>query len=131
MTNPRTLLLSIGATALSFLLILSACIGMSRGAPEQAPLLPIRTMVEDATYVANIEEHLDFDTLVPGHPPLPGTQADVAEMRQYLEGLIAAVGAAQEKVAMKAEQEQATANQATAQPAANLALVETAERAAG
>src|SRR5215217_7372938 len=35
------------------------------------------------------------------------------------------------KGAVKAEQEQAAANQATAQPATNLALVETAERAAG
>jgi|SRR5215204_4969750 len=97
MTNPRTLLLSIGATALSFLLILSASIGMTRGAPEQATLLPISTMVDDTTYVANIEEPLDFDTLVPGHPPLPGTQAHVAEMRQYLEDLIAAVRAVQEQ----------------------------------
>src|ERR671916_2084653 len=42
-----------------------------------------------------IEENLDFDTLVPGHPPLPGTKADVSEMREYLEDLIASVRAAQ------------------------------------
>jgi len=66
--------------------------GMTRGAPEQATL-----MVEDAASGTNIEEHLDLDTLVPGHPPLPEAQADVAEMRQYLEGLIAAGGAAQEQ----------------------------------
>src|SRR4051794_17838867 len=97
MTNPRTLLLSIGATALSFLLILSATIGMTRGAPEQATRLPISSMVEDSTSGANIEERHGLDTRVPGHPSLPGTQADVAEMRQDLEDLIAAVSAAQEQ----------------------------------
>ena len=44
-----------------------------------------------------IDENLDFDTLIPGHPPLPGTKANVSEMRQYLEDLIAAVRAAQEQ----------------------------------
>jgi glyoxylase-like metal-dependent hydrolase (beta-lactamase superfamily II) len=44
-----------------------------------------------------IEENLEFDTLVPGHPPLPGTKADVTAMREYLEDLIAAVQAAQEQ----------------------------------
>jgi glyoxylase-like metal-dependent hydrolase (beta-lactamase superfamily II) len=44
-----------------------------------------------------IEENLDFDILVPGHPPLPGTKADVTEMRNYLEDLIAAVRAAQDQ----------------------------------
>ena len=44
-----------------------------------------------------IEENLDFDTLVPGHPPLPGTKADVTEMRNYLEDLISAVRAAQDQ----------------------------------
>jgi len=43
-----------------------------------------------------IEENLDFDTLVPGHPPLPGTKATVSEVRQYLEDLMASVRAAQE-----------------------------------
>lgn len=43
-----------------------------------------------------IEENLDFDTLVPGHPPLPGTKADVTANREYLEDLIAAVRAAQD-----------------------------------
>lgn len=42
-----------------------------------------------------IEENLEFETLIPGHPPVPGTKADVGEMRQYLEDLIAAVRAAQ------------------------------------
>lgn len=44
-----------------------------------------------------IEENLEFETLIPGHPPLPGTKADVGEMRQYFEDLIAAVRAAQEQ----------------------------------
>jgi glyoxylase-like metal-dependent hydrolase (beta-lactamase superfamily II) len=44
-----------------------------------------------------IEENLDFDTLVPGHPPLPGTKADVTAQREYLEDLIAAVRSAQEQ----------------------------------
>jgi glyoxylase-like metal-dependent hydrolase (beta-lactamase superfamily II) len=44
-----------------------------------------------------IDENLNFDTLVPGHPPLPGTQANVSAMRQYLEDLIASVRAAQEQ----------------------------------
>jgi glyoxylase-like metal-dependent hydrolase (beta-lactamase superfamily II) len=44
-----------------------------------------------------IDENLDFDTLVPGHPPLPGTKANVAEVRQYLEDLMASVQAAQEQ----------------------------------
>jgi glyoxylase-like metal-dependent hydrolase (beta-lactamase superfamily II) len=42
-----------------------------------------------------IEENLDFDTVVPGHPPLPGTKEDVTAQREYLEDLIAAVQAAQ------------------------------------
>jgi len=42
-----------------------------------------------------IEENLDFDTLVPGHPPLPGTKENVRQVRGYLEDLIAAVQAAQ------------------------------------
>lgn len=44
-----------------------------------------------------IEDNLDFDTLVPGHPPLPGSKADVTEMREYLEDLISAVQSAQEQ----------------------------------
>lgn len=43
-----------------------------------------------------IEENLDFDTLIPGHPPTPGTKADVGEMRQYLEDLMAAVKSARD-----------------------------------
>ena len=42
-----------------------------------------------------IEGNLDFDTLVPGHPPVPGTKADVGEIRGYAEDLIAAIDAAQ------------------------------------
>jgi glyoxylase-like metal-dependent hydrolase (beta-lactamase superfamily II) len=44
-----------------------------------------------------IEENLDFDVLVPGHPPLPGTKANVTAVRQYLEDLMAAVRAAQDQ----------------------------------
>jgi glyoxylase-like metal-dependent hydrolase (beta-lactamase superfamily II) len=44
-----------------------------------------------------IEANLDFDVLVPGHPPLPGTKANVTEVREYLEDLMAAVRAAQEQ----------------------------------
>jgi len=42
-----------------------------------------------------IEENLDFNTLVPGHPPLPGTKENVGQVRGYLEDLMAAVAAAQ------------------------------------
>lgn len=42
-----------------------------------------------------IEENLDFDTLVTGHPPVSGTKADVGAVRGYVEDLIAAVQAAQ------------------------------------
>ena len=44
-----------------------------------------------------IEDNLDFDTLVPGHPPLPGTKENVTGMREYLEDLMAAVRAAQDQ----------------------------------
>jgi glyoxylase-like metal-dependent hydrolase (beta-lactamase superfamily II) len=44
-----------------------------------------------------IEANLDFDVLVPGHPPLPGTKANVTEVREYLEDLMAAVRAAQDQ----------------------------------
>jgi glyoxylase-like metal-dependent hydrolase (beta-lactamase superfamily II) len=43
-----------------------------------------------------IEENLDFDTLVPGHPPLPGTKADVTEMREYLTDLMASIQVARD-----------------------------------
>ncbi|MGH2562133.1 MAG: MBL fold metallo-hydrolase [Thermomicrobiales bacterium] len=43
-----------------------------------------------------VEENLDFDTLVIGHPPVSGAKADVAEIRAYVEALIAAVQAAQD-----------------------------------
>ena len=44
-----------------------------------------------------IEENLDFDVLVPGHPPLPGTKENVTQVREYLEDLMAAVRAAQDQ----------------------------------
>jgi len=44
-----------------------------------------------------IEENLDFDVLVPGHPPLPGTKANVTGVREYLEDLMGAVRAAQDQ----------------------------------
>ena len=42
-----------------------------------------------------IDENLNFATLVPGHPPVPGTKENVAQVRGYIEDLIAAVRAAQ------------------------------------
>jgi glyoxylase-like metal-dependent hydrolase (beta-lactamase superfamily II) len=42
-----------------------------------------------------IEDNLDFDILVPGHPPIPGTKENVTEVRNYLQDLIAAVQSAQ------------------------------------
>jgi glyoxylase-like metal-dependent hydrolase (beta-lactamase superfamily II) len=42
-----------------------------------------------------VEENLDFDTVVSGHPPVSGTKADVGELRTYVEALIASVQAAQ------------------------------------
>jgi glyoxylase-like metal-dependent hydrolase (beta-lactamase superfamily II) len=47
--------------------------------------------VESLTW---IDENLDFDTLVIGHPPATGTKADVVEMRTYLQDLMAAVESA-------------------------------------
>jgi glyoxylase-like metal-dependent hydrolase (beta-lactamase superfamily II) len=44
-----------------------------------------------------IEENLDFDVLVPGHPPVPGTKENVTGVREYLEDLMAAVRAAQDQ----------------------------------
>jgi glyoxylase-like metal-dependent hydrolase (beta-lactamase superfamily II) len=44
-----------------------------------------------------IEENLDFDVLVPGHPPLPGTKANVTGVREYLEDLMGAVRTAQDQ----------------------------------
>ena len=44
-----------------------------------------------------IEENLDFDTLVPGHPPVPGTKDNVRQVREYIEDLTASVRAAQEQ----------------------------------
>ena len=39
-------------------------------------------------------ESLDFDLLVPGHPPLSGTKADVQLLREYLQDSKAAFAAA-------------------------------------
>jgi glyoxylase-like metal-dependent hydrolase (beta-lactamase superfamily II) len=44
-----------------------------------------------------VEENLDFDVLVPGHPPLPGTKANVTQVREYLQDLMAAVRGAQDQ----------------------------------
>lgn len=44
-----------------------------------------------------VDETLDFDTLVIGHPPAVGTKENVAEVRQYLEDLTAAVADAQDQ----------------------------------
>lgn len=43
-----------------------------------------------------IDENLDFDTLVIGHPPVSGTKENVGQVRGYLEDLLAAVQAAQD-----------------------------------
>ena len=42
-----------------------------------------------------VDENLDFDTLVIGHPPVSGTKENVGQVRSYLEELIAAVRDAQ------------------------------------
>ena len=42
------------------------------------------------------EDNLDFDTLVPGHPPFPGSKADVTEMRAYLTDLMASIQSARD-----------------------------------
>ncbi|MFN8593336.1 MAG: MBL fold metallo-hydrolase [Thermomicrobiales bacterium] len=44
-----------------------------------------------------VEDKLDFDTLVIGHPPVSGTKENVGQVRTYLEDLIAAVHAAQDQ----------------------------------
>ena len=44
-----------------------------------------------------IEENLDFDTLVPGHPPVPGTKDNVRQVREYIEDLMASVRNAREQ----------------------------------
>jgi len=63
--------------------------------------LPYQTLPEayPEEWVASlqwIEENLDFDTLIPGHPPLPGTKENVSQVRGYLEDLMASVRAAQD-----------------------------------
>src|SRR5665809_135046 len=42
------------------------------------------------------KRQLDFDVLVPGHPPLSGTKADVQLLREYLEDSRAAFVAARD-----------------------------------
>src|SRR4029434_10696486 len=42
-----------------------------------------------------IGDNLDFDTLAPCHPPLPGTKENVGQVRGYIVDLMAAVRAAQ------------------------------------
>ncbi len=42
-----------------------------------------------------VDENLDFETLVIGHPPVSGTKEKVGQVRMYLEDLIASVEAAQ------------------------------------
>jgi glyoxylase-like metal-dependent hydrolase (beta-lactamase superfamily II) len=44
-----------------------------------------------------VEDNLDFDTLVIGHPPVSGTMENVGQVRTYLEDLMASVRAAQEQ----------------------------------
>jgi hypothetical protein len=44
-----------------------------------------------------IEENVDFDTLVIGHPPVSGTKENVGQVRMYLENLISSVRAAREQ----------------------------------
>ena len=44
-----------------------------------------------------IDDNLDFDTLVIGHPPGSGTKESVGQVRGYLEDLIASVQAAQDE----------------------------------
>jgi glyoxylase-like metal-dependent hydrolase (beta-lactamase superfamily II) len=44
-----------------------------------------------------VEDNLDFDTLVIGHPPVSGTKENVGQVRQYLTDLMAAVRSAQEQ----------------------------------
>ena len=64
-----------------------------------------------------IEENLDFDTLVPGHPPLPGTKDNVGQVRAYLEDLIAAVDAAQAEGLADGSPEMVAAVRAALEPA--------------
>ena len=64
-----------------------------------------------------IDEHLDFDTLVPGHPPLPGTKTNVGEVRGYLEDLIAAVRGAQAEGLADGSAEMVEAVRAELEPA--------------
>jgi glyoxylase-like metal-dependent hydrolase (beta-lactamase superfamily II) len=44
-----------------------------------------------------IEENVDFDTLVIGHPPVSGTKENVGQVRMYLENLISSVRAARDQ----------------------------------
>lgn len=64
-----------------------------------------------------IDENLDFDTLVPGHPPLPGTKATVGQVRAYLEDLMAAVQSAQDEGLADGSPEMVASVQAALEPA--------------
>ncbi len=43
-----------------------------------------------------IADNLDFDILVPGHPPVPGSIENVTAVREYLQALLAAVQGARD-----------------------------------
>ena len=43
-----------------------------------------------------VDENLDFDTLVIGHPPVSGTKENVGQVAKYLEDLMASVTAARD-----------------------------------
>lgn len=43
-----------------------------------------------------VEDNLDFDTLLPGHPPVPGTKENVTQVREYLTALMSSVQAARD-----------------------------------
>jgi glyoxylase-like metal-dependent hydrolase (beta-lactamase superfamily II) len=63
-----------------------------------------------------VEDNLDFDTLVIGHPPVQGTKTDVGEIRAYAEALIAAVRDAQAQGLADNSPEMIEAVRATLEP---------------
>ena len=64
-----------------------------------------------------IDENLDFDTLVPGHLPLPGTKETVGQVRGYLEDLMAAVERARDEGLADGSPEMVASVQAALEPA--------------
>ncbi len=64
-----------------------------------------------------IEDNLEFETLIPGHPPMPGTKANVGEVRQYLEDLTAAVQSARDQGLVDNSPEMLEAVRAELEPA--------------